>query len=50
MIRVTETILLDESEFQERFIRSSGPGGQNVNKTRWVFAQGYSKLMCSSII
>ena len=32
MIRVTETILLDESEIQERFIRSSGPGGQNVNK------------------
>jgi ribosome-associated protein len=32
MIRVTETILLDESEILERFIRSSGPGGQNVNK------------------
>src|SRR4030067_364436 len=32
MIRVTETILLDESEIQERFIRSSGPVGQNVNK------------------
>jgi len=32
MIRVTETILLDESEIRERFLRSSGPGGQNVNK------------------
>src|SRR4030065_461748 len=32
MIRVTETIVLDESEIQERFIRSSGPGGQNVKK------------------
>lgn len=32
MIRVTEKILLDESEIRERFIRSSGPGGQNVNK------------------
>src|SRR4030066_291899 len=32
MIRVTETVFLDESEIQERFIRSSGPGGQNVNK------------------
>ena len=32
MIHVTETILLDESELQERFIRSSGPGGQNINK------------------
>jgi len=32
MIRVTETILLDEGEIRERFRRSSGPGGQNVNK------------------
>ena len=32
MIRVTRTISLDESEIEERFIRASGPGGQNVNK------------------
>jgi len=32
MIRVTEEIRLDEGEIRERFIRSSGPGGQNVNK------------------
>jgi ribosome-associated protein len=32
MIRVTDTISLDEGELQERFIRASGPGGQNVNK------------------
>jgi ribosome-associated protein len=32
MIQITSTITIDESEFQERFIRSSGPGGQNVNK------------------
>jgi len=32
MIRVTATIRIDESEIEERFIRSSGPGGQNVNK------------------
>jgi ribosome-associated protein len=25
-------ILIDESEIEERFIRASGPGGQNVNK------------------
>jgi len=31
-IRVTPTISIDESEIQERFIRASGPGGQNVNK------------------
>lgn len=32
MIRVTETILIPEGEIRERFIRSSGPGGQNINK------------------
>ena len=32
MIPVTPTIALDEAEIEERFIRASGPGGQNVNK------------------
>ncbi len=32
MIRVTGTIVLDEREIDERFVRASGPGGQNVNK------------------
>jgi ribosome-associated protein len=32
MIRITDHISIDESELDESFIRSSGPGGQNVNK------------------
>ena len=32
MIRITDHIVLDESELVESFIRASGPGGQNVNK------------------
>lgn len=32
MIKVTNSIALDEDELQESFIRASGPGGQNVNK------------------
>ena len=32
MIQITPTISLDESELTESFVRSSGPGGQNVNK------------------
>src|SRR5207248_3700695 len=31
-IRITDDISLDEREIDESFIRSSGPGGQNVNK------------------
>ena len=32
MIQVTDTIALEDYEIQEEFIRSSGPGGQHVNK------------------
>ena len=32
MIRITDNISIDESELEESFVRSSGPGGQNVNK------------------
>ena len=32
MLQVTPQIVIEESELEERFIRSSGPGGQNVNK------------------
>jgi ribosome-associated protein len=32
MIRINERISIDERELDERFIRASGPGGQNVNK------------------
>ncbi len=31
-IRINDTIELDESELRYEFIRSTGPGGQNVNK------------------
>jgi ribosome-associated protein len=32
MIRITDRISIEESELEERFVRASGPGGQNVNK------------------
>jgi ribosome-associated protein len=32
MIRINDQIALDEAEIEERFVRASGPGGQNVNK------------------
>ena len=31
-IRITDDIAIDENEITESFVRSSGPGGQNVNK------------------
>ena len=32
MIQITDTIAIDDRELDERFVRASGPGGQNVNK------------------
>jgi ribosome-associated protein len=32
MIPVTDAIAIDDRDVKERFIRASGPGGQNVNK------------------
>ncbi len=32
MIKVNETITIEDWELTEHFVRASGPGGQNVNK------------------
>jgi ribosome-associated protein len=32
VIPITHRIAIDDSEIDERFVRASGPGGQNVNK------------------
>jgi ribosome-associated protein len=31
-MRINDTVTIDERDLEERFVRSSGPGGQNVNK------------------
>jgi ribosome-associated protein len=32
MLRISDDITIAERELEERFVRASGPGGQNVNK------------------
>ena len=32
MIKLSETVAVEAHELKERFVRASGPGGQNVNK------------------
>ena len=32
MLYITDTIAIDDKDLDERFVRASGPGGQNVNK------------------
>ena len=36
MIHVTDAVVFDDREIKERFVRASGPGGQNVNKVATV--------------
>src|ERR1051325_7854689 len=31
-MRVNDSLVIDEGQIDERFVRASGPGGQNVNK------------------
>jgi ribosome-associated protein len=31
-MQITPTLSIDDGEIEERFVRASGPGGQNVNK------------------
>jgi ribosome-associated protein len=32
VIRVNDAVVLEDRDIEERFVRASGPGGQNVNK------------------
>ena len=32
MLRINERLVISDTEIEENFIRSAGPGGQNVNK------------------
>jgi ribosome-associated protein len=49
MIRVTQTISISEREIEERFIRSSGPGGQNVNKVATGVQLRFDAAHCPSL-
>lgn len=31
-MQITPTLAIDDADIEERFVRASGPGGQNVNK------------------
>jgi len=32
MLRITDSVVIEDADLEERFVRASGPGGQNVNK------------------
>jgi ribosome-associated protein len=49
MIHVTPAIAIGEDELQEEFMRSSGPGGQNVNKVSTAVRLRFDVVNSTSI-
>ena len=47
MIPITSDIQLDERDLDERFVRASGPGGQNVNKVSTAVELRFNVRDCS---
>jgi ribosome-associated protein len=48
-MRITPTLDIDETELEERFVRASGPGGQNVNKVSTAVELRFSLKANTSI-
>ena len=49
MVQVTADIVIPESEISERFVRASGPGGQNVNKVSTAVELRFDPSQSSAI-
>ena len=50
---ITPALVIDDAELEERFVRASGPGGQNVNKVSTAvqlrFDVGRSRLLTEEV-
>jgi ribosome-associated protein len=49
MLRLTPSIAIPDTELMERFVRASGPGGQNVNKVATAVELRFDALNSPSL-
>jgi ribosome-associated protein len=49
MIEINDRITIEESELEFEFLRSSGPGGQNVNKVETAVRLRFDPMKCESL-
>ncbi len=49
MIKITRTIAIEERELTFEFVRSSGPGGQNVNKVATAVQLRFAAMASPSL-
>jgi ribosome-associated protein len=49
MIRITPQLCIDESYIELQFVRSSGPGGQNVNKVSTAVQLRFDAARCKTL-
>lgn len=46
-LRINSSMIIDDRDFEERFVRASGPGGQNVNKVSSAVELRFNVKTCS---
>lgn len=49
MLEITDSIAIDEDELHWRFVRASGPGGQNVNKVATAAQLRFDVRHCAAL-